>query len=109
MKDFTNVAMQEGVRRIIAGCAEIAGDELLIPQEVLELVPTRYRRLACTRAKRITAFTPTQQRKSAFAPAAQKRPPTEELEALAATRTLAFAKAFATWATEEATETDDDG
>ena len=97
-----NVAMQQGVRRMIAGCAEFAGDQLLIPHKVLELVPTRYRRLARTRAKRIVAFGATK----GTVEAAAGRPPTEEAEALAASHTLAMARAFADWAAAETRRND---
>ena len=97
-----NVAMQQGVRRIIAGCAEFSGDELLIPHKVLELVPTRYRRLARTRARRITVFAA----KEASATSANTRASTEEIEALAAMRTLALADAFAKWASDETQRND---
>ena len=90
-----NIAMQQGIRRLISGCAEFAGDELVIPVKVLELIPTRYRRIARTRAKRITKFT-----------GGRNAPTTEEIETMAATRTIGMSRAFAEWASNETRRND---
>ena len=92
-----HIAMHQGARRLIAGCAERAGHRLVVPEKALEHATTRYRRIARTRARRIS----TLEQRDAAHPA-----PTDVVDAAVVERTIALARAFATWAKGEAQRED---
>ena len=93
----TNFAMQQGVRRLISGCIELADGRLWIPERAVALAATRYAELARRRAARIT----------------EHREGTPQfglgdatLREIAVKRAIALNRAFHNWALAETTRND---
>jgi len=85
-----NIIMQQGVSRLLSGCIEITGGQLLVPERALTLAETKFFPSAERRARRIVDNI---QNPEEYLPG--------ELRELTIGCTVAIHNAFATWARDE--------